>query len=130
MELLSEAFRKFADKVETLERENAQLRDELETIKGERRAHGRLADLPDVLTVQEVAKFLRVTDATVRALFDAGRLPKIGGGYRGKTIRVMKSDFIVFLEEERSKRPGAHHEETNVVPMVIMNSRKKKGRLA
>lgn len=129
MERLSEMLRAWSEKADALERENAQLRDELERIKGERRAYGRLADLPDVLTVQEIAKFLRVKDAKVRALCESGELPRIGGGIRGSTVRIMKSDLVAYIDRERSKRPDAPHEDATVVPMVIMNSRKK-GRTA
>lgn len=125
MERLSEMLRAWSEKADALERENAQLRDELERIKGERRAYGRLADLPDVLTVQEIAKFLRVKDAKVRALCESGRLPRIGGGARGSTVRIMKSDLVAYIDAERSKRPDTPHEDVNIVPMVIMNSRKK-----
>lgn len=51
-------------------------------------------NLPDPLTVPEVAKLLRVTDSTVFTLIRAGKLPAFRVGRR---FRISKSAYEAFI---------------------------------
>lgn len=59
--------------------------------------HGHLEDLPDLLTVDEVAGYLRVGPGKVRELLRAGRLRGVQGLGRG--WRVKREDLRRFMEE-------------------------------
>jgi len=60
---------------------------------------------PSFFTVREVASFLRVSQASVYALVQEGRLPchRIGNG-RG-TVRIRETDFETFLDSCRVESP-------------------------
>ena len=55
----------------------------------------------ELLTVQEVAKHLRVDEKTVRRWINRGELPAID---LGKGYRIYKSDLDAFIEKRRTKR--------------------------
>ncbi|MBM2832640.1 MAG: Helix-turn-helix domain [Dehalococcoidia bacterium] len=59
--------------------------------------HGHLEDLPDLLTVDEVAGYLRVGPGKVRELLRSGRLRGVQGLGRG--WRVKREDLRRFMEE-------------------------------
>ncbi|MDO8915995.1 MAG: hypothetical protein Q7W16_07935 [Coriobacteriia bacterium] len=57
-----------------------------------RAATVRAADLPDVLTVAELAAFERVDPRTLRADLDAG---KVAGAYkRGRSWRIITASYL------------------------------------
>ncbi len=52
----------------------------------------------EILTIKEVAEFLRISPTSVRRLQQGRHIPfiKVGGG-----IRFIKNDIIKYLEENR-----------------------------
>jgi len=56
-------------------------------------------ELPDVLTVQEVADLLRVDQGTIRRYIRAGKLPAHKVSER--IIRILKRDILFLLKEEQ-----------------------------
>ena len=56
---LTEIMAELSAHVEQVEAENRELHAELKAIEDARRKHGQLADMPDVLTAQEIAAYLR-----------------------------------------------------------------------
>jgi excisionase family DNA binding protein len=66
-----------------------------------------LATGDQLLTVAEVASFLRLSTTAVYALCHSGQLPHFafaGRGKKTKTIRVKQSDLDAFLESSREER--------------------------
>jgi excisionase family DNA binding protein len=59
-----------------------------------------------VLTVQEVAQQLRVSDKTVRTWIEQGDLPAFPIGKRG--YRIRESDLLAFIE--RRTRQGQNRD--------------------
>ena len=55
----------------------------------------------ELLTVQEVAKELRVSDRTVRALVNSGRLPafKVNSGDKAARLRFKRADVEQWVQE-------------------------------
>ncbi|WP_158606388.1 helix-turn-helix domain-containing protein [Paenibacillus ginsengarvi] len=62
----------------------------------------KLDELPDVLTAQEIACFLRVD---VRRVYDNLKLKPNAGGIphvkMGKQMRIYRSDFISWMDKQR-----------------------------
>jgi len=52
-----------------------------------------LSELPEILTVSEVANYLKVSDRTITRLIRANKLKKLPVG----RIRIHKIDFVDFL---------------------------------
>ena len=63
-------------------------------------------DLPPVLTLKEVASFLRLSGSHVRELAASGQLASIQAGSR-KARRVLRDDLLAFIESRRSKAQPA-----------------------
>lgn len=66
-----------------------------------------LATSNQLLTVAEVASFLRLSTTAVYALCHSGQLPHFaiaGRGKKTKTIRVKQSDLDAFLKSSREER--------------------------
>lgn len=65
-------------------------------------------DLPNILTAQDIAKFLRVGPKVVYELMNLppahGGIPSFRVGRRGK--RVEKADFLRWLAERKEVRTG------------------------
>lgn len=79
-----------------------------------------LADLPDVITAKEIAAFLRINQNTVYEMFKAGKIKSFGGGANGKSIRCMKTDFIEWLDRERTQaQQGKSSQENYEMPTLI-----------
>ena len=64
-----------------------------------------MADEDELLTVEQVAKQLKVTTKQVYKLIQDGRLvaTDIGGGGRS-TYRISRADLNIFLQSRRTKR--------------------------
>ena len=58
-------------------------------------------DDEELLTVEEVAKHLRVDEKTVRRWINKGELTAID---LGKGYRIYKSDLDAFIEKRRTKK--------------------------
>jgi len=58
-----------------------------------------MSDAPKVLTIKEVACFLRVHRATISRLIGAGALPHLAIGSRKL---VLEKDLLSFLENRRN----------------------------
>ena len=58
---------------------------------------------PEVLTVGEAAKFLRVSESQVRALLREGQIP---GNKIGREWRIVKSDLLNHLRGKAGKIEG------------------------
>ncbi|WP_078063679.1 helix-turn-helix domain-containing protein [Pseudodesulfovibrio indicus] len=58
-----------------------------------------MSDAPKILTIKEVACFLRVHRATISRLVGAGALPSIAVGSRRL---VLEADLLTFIENRRS----------------------------
>lgn len=56
----------------------------------------KLDELPDVLTVAEVAKYLRLSTRTVYRLIEEDALK---ASRYGRSIRVLKTELIIYLED-------------------------------
>ena len=56
-----------------------------------------MQDLPDILTVQEAAKYLRLKRSTAYELVKQGVIPSVK---LGRQIRVPKSRLLIMLEQE------------------------------
>lgn len=66
-----------------------------------------LATSDQLLTVAEVASFLRLSTTAVYALCHSGQLPHFaiaGRGKKTKTFRVKQSDLDAFLKSSREER--------------------------
>ena len=61
-----------------------------------------MSDVPQLLTTDEVAAILGVSDRTVRKMGETGELERITIGYR--TVRYDKADVIALVERSRAKR--------------------------
>jgi len=65
-------------------------------------------DLPNILTAQDIAKYLRVSPKVVYELMGIspahGGIPSFRVGRRGK--RVEKADFLRWLAERKGARTG------------------------
>lgn len=59
--------------------------------------------LPPVLTVSEVAEYLRVTTKTVYALVKQGRLQSFRVG---RAMRFHRADVEAFIEESKDTKEG------------------------
>ena len=59
-------------------------------------AGGTGHEIPELLTVTEVAKLLRLNEMTVRNWIDAGTLPHVWLGER--RVRIKRSDLDAFIE--------------------------------
>ncbi len=65
-------------------------------------------EVPDLLTVEEVAAFLRVNPGSVRRWLSAGRMPSY---LVGKARLIKRSDVLAYLEKcrdapgKRGRRP-------------------------
>lgn len=68
----------------------------------ERLPQAALAHLPEVLTARDIADFLRVN---VRRVYDNLQLKPTAGGIPhvriGKQMRIQKSDFIAWMDQQR-----------------------------
>lgn len=61
----------------------------------------------DLMTVDEVAKELRVNARKVYQLIQSGELAAMNIGTEGRKIfRINRVDLDAFLESRRQKRPG------------------------
>ena len=65
-------------------------------------------ELPPVLTVEETAKFLRISRGSAYAAAAAGELP---GAFRiGRTIRISRAALLAALGEMNGHEPEAGDE--------------------
>lgn len=67
--------------------------------------------LPEILTAQNIADYLVISRRLVYDLFkknpNAGGIPNFDVGFTEKaSIRVMKSDFIQWIQEQKNKKAG------------------------
>jgi len=58
-----------------------------------------MSDAPELLTIKEVACFLRVHRATISRLIGAGALPHLAVGSRKL---VLREDLLAFIDNRRS----------------------------
>ena len=119
---VSEIMSALAEHVEQLEADNKRLMARVAELEGRRLQYGQLDSLPDVLTAQEIAKFLRIHRDTVYEMFRVGKIPSFGGGAQGKSLRCMKQDFIDWLSSQRAGRPV----ETEAVPIHVVKGQRRK----
>lgn len=59
---------------------------------------GPFAHLPSVLTVEEVAELLRVTENNVRKLISEGKIPAVRVG---RVLRIYRDELAAVLEGTR-----------------------------
>lgn len=129
---LTEIMAELSAHVEQVEAENRELHAELKAIEDARRKHGQLADMPDVLTAQEIATYLRISKQTVydimRKPVELGGLPSFGGGDSRRSIRCLKTDFMEWLESQRAECDARAGGTANIVslPTVTKGARRKK----
>ncbi len=57
-------------------------------------------NLQDILTIKELAEFLKVNEATIRRAIDAGKLKALKVG---KSWRIEKEEVIKWLQEGVTK---------------------------
>lgn len=67
-------------------------------------------NLPEVLTISEAARFLRLSRAHVRLLASTGQLPVVRAGRR-KGLRVLRADLLAFIRKRRT--PGGEESEVD-----------------
>ena len=129
---LTEIMAELSAHVEQVEAENRELHAELKAIEDARRKHGQLADMPDVLTAQEIATYLRISKQTVydimRKPVELGGLPSFGGSDSRRSIRCLKTDFMDWLESQRAERDARAGGTDNIVslPTVKKGARRQK----
>lgn len=128
MKNLTDVLQTVTEYVAALEEENAKLKAERDALEAKRRTYGKLADLPDVLKVAEIAAFLRIDTNSVYTLFKkplgAGGIPSFGGGERGGALRCMKQDLIDWLDSRRAGAPAAEDDEVPI--RIIKGGRRMK----
>ncbi|MFN0061922.1 MAG: helix-turn-helix domain-containing protein [Myxococcaceae bacterium] len=66
-------------------------------------AHRSPQELPFLLTIEEVAAWLRTTPKAIYALKDRGRLP--GAVHRGRRLLVRRDDLLASLAEVGALSP-------------------------
>lgn len=59
--------------------------------------------LPKILTAEQIAQYLAISKKTVYELIKSG---DIKGFCIGRTVRVEKSDFIQWIQDQKSKKAG------------------------
>lgn len=63
-------------------------------------------ELPEILTLQEVAEYLRVSISTARCLLRTGKLKGINAGVAtSKLWRVQKASLKEFIEQTNAPEP-------------------------
>lgn len=66
-----------------------------------------MESLPEILTAQDIANYLKISRGSVYALFKVkpqqGGIPNISIGL---TKRVEKADFIKWIKEQKIKKAG------------------------
>ena len=124
MESIAELLEKTAQLVRHQDAELAALRQKDVEREALRKRLGSLADLPDVLTANDVASFLRIKPATVYQMFKAGKIISFGGGAAGKSVRCMKSDLLDWLDRERRQGRAVSPEVT--APLKIIKGQRRR----
>ena len=66
--------------------------------------------LPEVLTVEEVARYLRVSERTVYEMVRCGRMHalRVGGRGRGGAVRITREALLRFLAGPASGAESPH----------------------
>lgn len=83
-------------------------------------------DLPELLTVREVATFLRVSPLTIKRWGKRGKLPAIRINARGD--RRYKKEAVLWILGEMKKEPGAQIKLTFIYKRLFLASQKTKER--
>lgn len=99
---LTDYLKKQNDRIEELESDISKWRSEETGL-------GKLEQMPDVLTAEEIAKLMRASVGTVYRAISEGRLKAFRAGASGKAYRAWKEDVLEYIREQAVEAPGTKY---------------------
>lgn len=104
---LSELIFEISKYVALVEEERDRLKSHINRLESQDKNQQMLDSLPDVLVAQDIANFLHIGR---NKAYEWLKKPVSEGGiksfHNGRSVRCLKADFVVWLDEQKAKARG------------------------